>query len=46
MYSTRNYIQHPVINRNLEKNIKKECIYIYVQLSDFAVQQGLAQHLK
>ena len=46
MHSTRNYIQYPVINCNLEKNIKKECIYIYVQLSDFAIQQRLAQHLK
>ena len=29
LYSTGNYIQHPVINQN-GKEYKKVCIYIYV----------------
>ena len=29
LYSTKNYIQYPVINHN-GKEYEKECIYIYV----------------
>ena len=45
MYSTGNYIQYPVINHNGKEYLKKgmsRCI----ELSHFAVQQGLAQHDK
>ena len=28
-YSTGNNSQYPVINHNLEKNMKKNCIYVY-----------------
>ena len=51
MYSTENYIQHPMINHN-GKEYKKECVcvyiyickaeyvkHIYVKLDHFAVQQ-------
>ena len=45
MYSTGNYSQYPVINHN-GKEYEKECIYIYVCMNHFAVQQKLAQHCK
>ena len=37
IYSTESY---------MGKNIKKECIYIYVLLNHFAVQEKLTQHCK
>ena len=43
LWSTRNYIQYPVINHN-GKEWKKE--YIYVYLNHFAVQQKITQHCK
>ena len=43
LYSTGNYIQHPVMNRD-GKEYEKE--YIYVQLNHVAVEQELAQHCK
>ena len=43
LYSTRNYIQYPVINHS-GKEYEKE--YIYVQLNQFAIQQKLIQHCK
>ena len=29
LYSTGNYIQYPVINRNGKEYKKKECLYVY-----------------
>ena len=42
LYSTENYIQYPMINRN-GKNMKKR---IYIYLNHFAVQQKLTQCCK
>ena len=33
LYSTGNYIQYPVINDN-GKEYEKECIYIYICITD------------
>ena len=30
----------------MEKNIKKECLRVYIKLNHFAVQQKLTQHYK
>ena len=30
LYSTENYIQHPMINHNGKEYLKKEYIYIYI----------------
>ena len=46
LYSTVNYIQHPVINNN-GKEYEKECVfYIYIYLNQFAIEQKLMQHCK
>ena len=48
LYSTGNYIQHPVINNN-GKEYEKECvfyIYIYIYMNQFAIEQKLMQHCK
>ena len=49
LYSTRNYIQYPVINHN-GKEYEKEYIYIYsvvyISLNHVAVQKKLTQHYK
>ena len=44
LYSTGNYIQHPVINHN-GKEYKKN-IHIYVQLNQFAIYQKVTQYYK
>ena len=43
LYSTGNYIQYPVTNRN-GKEYEKECIYIHN--NHFAVQQKLTKYCK
>ena len=43
MDSTGNYIQYPVINHN-SKEYEKECIYMYVYLNHFSVQQKSTQY--
>ena len=44
---TENYIQCPIISHNGKKYIKKSmCVYIYMELKHFAVQQKLTQHCK
>ena len=48
LYSTGNYIQYPVINRN-GKEYENEYIYTYIYyiyMNHFAVHQKLAQHCK
>ena len=40
---TGNYIQHHVINQNVNEN-EKECIYVYIYMNHFAVQQKITQH--
>ena len=44
--STGNYIQYSVINHNWKGYYKRECIYIYIKLNHFAVQQKLTRHCK
>ena len=43
LYSTGNYIQYPVTNRN-GKEYEKECMYIHN--NHFAVQQKLTKYCK
>ena len=34
LYSTGNYIQYPRINHNGKEYLKKECIYIYICITE------------
>ena len=47
LYSTGNYIQYPVITYSGKEHEKEYmCVYIYIYVNHFAVQQKLTQHCK
>ena len=49
LYSTRSYIQYPVINHNgkeYEKEYMCVCVCVHIKLNHFAGHQKLTQHCK
>ena len=44
LYGTGNYIQYPEINHHGKKYKGRMCLYIYIYISESAVQQKLTQH--